>query len=239
MNTKYPEIRGKVTSKTDVLIRANDTNVDLNQPFYAVNWFDTKVEWLYHFYNFLAVKSVRKVGGIAFFKAKVKEVLVGDAKDQRELLLIVRYPSGQQFKSLMQSTYFKMVSIFRILSVSKFTFGFTHKIQLDKTSKKSDGLHYAIHHFKTQKDSTKVINQLSQYLPKEVQIKYTGAMIANLYSQEKGAAASQIPNLMDAIIIVQSKDEAAIRAVFASTTYQNTLQKLTSSSSISLLNRIF
>ena len=239
MKKSYPEIRGKVTSKIDVLIKANDTNVDLNQSFYAINWFDTKIEWMYHFYNFLASRSVVKIGGIPFFKAKIKEVLSGDAKDQRELLLIVRYPNGNQFKALMQSTYFKMVSIFRIFSVTKFTFGFTHEIVSDQVSKKADDLYYAIHHFKTKKDSTQVINELSQHFPEQIQVKYAGAMVANLYSHEKNKEAEQIPNLMDAIIIVQSKDEDAIRSVFSSTAYQYVMKEFTSSSFISLLNRIF
>ena len=90
----YPEIRGKVTSKVDVLIRANQMDVDLNQSFYAINWFDTRIEWMYHFYNFLASRSVIKVGGRPFFKAKVKEVLLDESQSKRDLLLIVRYPNG-------------------------------------------------------------------------------------------------------------------------------------------------
>ena len=136
------EIRASVTKSTDILIRGINADINLKEPFYAINWFSTKREWLYHFYNFLAARSVIKIGGKAFFKAGVGETIIDDSGNgKRELLLIVRYPGGLQFKSLMESTYFKMVSILRILSVRKFTFGFTHKIEADKTSQKSDKLY--------------------------------------------------------------------------------------------------
>ena len=93
--SSFPEIRGKVTSKIDVVIRATREEINLEEPFYAINWFSTKVEWLYHFYNFLAIRSVKKIGGIAFFKAKVTETIVDDADARRDLILIVHYPGGQ------------------------------------------------------------------------------------------------------------------------------------------------
>lgn len=235
--SNYSEIRGKVTNKIDVLIRATQEDINLDEPLYAINWFSTKVEWIYHLYNFLAVGSVRKIGGKAFFKAKVKETLLDEAKGRRDLLLIVRYPGSQNFISLMKSTYFKMVSIFRVMSVSKFTFGFTHKLEAETSSTKKDQLQYAVHHFKAAKASIDFIQVVKKLLPIDVAIKYAGYTVATLNSQEKGAEVQQIPNLMDALIIFQSKEESALRALFDSEDYkkaQNSLQ----SSHISLLDRI-
>jgi len=125
----YTEVRGKFSNNVDVFIRSVHSDANLDESFYAINWFSTKMEWLYHFYNFLAVRSVLKVGGKPFFKAKVTETLVDDNRGRRDLLLIVNYPNGKKFISLMESTYFKMVSIFRILSVKRFTFGLTIRFQ--------------------------------------------------------------------------------------------------------------
>ena len=232
-----PEIRAKVTSNVDVLIKAIRPDVNLDEPLYAINWFSTKVEWIYHLYNLLAVRSVRNIGGRAFFKAKVKETILDEAKGRRDLILIIRYPGGQNFKSLMESTYFKIVSIFRVMSVSKFTFGFTHKIEADPKTTKEDGLHHAIHHFKLKTDVNTFLNAVKTLLPEGISIKYTGNMVATLNKHEKDKSIEQIPNLMDALVIFQSSDEEALRSLFAKEEYKE-LRKELQSSHISLLERI-
>ena len=231
------EIRAKVTSKVDVIIRANQPNIDLDEPFYAINWFSTKTEWIYHLYNALAGRSVRKIGGTPFFKGKTTETILDDLESRRDLILIVQYPGGQNFKQLMESTYFKMVSIFRVLSVSKFTFGFTHKLKVDNDSKTEDGLHYAIHHFKSKKERVEALDQLMKLLPNSITIKYAGHVIATLNSQEKNKPIHQIPNLMDGLYIFQSTDKKSLPSLFASDDYKDFL-KTFESSHISLLNRI-
>jgi len=236
MNT-FPEIRGKVTSNIDVLIRATRPEINLNEPFYAVNWFSTKVEWLYHFYNFLAIRSVKKIGGKAFFKAKVTETIVDDSNGRRDLILIVHYPGGQEFKSLMEATYFKIVSIFRVFSVEKFTFGFTHKLVADPTSTKEDGLYYAIHHYKTTNDMEQTLQTIQAILPKDISIKYAGQVIATLNSQAKNKPLEQIPNLMDGLFIFQSSKEDSLQSLFSANAYKDVLETF-QSSHISLLNRI-
>lgn len=233
-----PEIKAKITSKIDVLIRATEPNVNLEEPFYAINWFSTKREWMYHFYNFLAVGSVRKIGGKAFFKGKATETILDDTKKgRRDLILIIRYPSGLNFKSLMESTYFKMVSIFRVMSVSRFTFAFTHKIEADADSKLKDGLHYAIHYFKSAENAKEGLKTIQGFLPNDISIKYAGHTIATLNSQEKDKPIEPIPNLMDGLYIFQSSDETSLRTLFASDAYQDFLARF-QSSHISLLNRI-
>ncbi len=236
--SNLPEIRGKVISNTHVLIRANAEGVNLNEPFFAINWFSTKVEWMYHFYNFLASRSVVKVGGKPFFKAKVTETLVDTSNSRRDLILIVRYPNGEQFKSLMQSTYFIMVSVFRIFAVSNFTFGFTHKMEADDKSQKSDSLHYALHHFKAEKNTGEILQKIKQITPASISTKYTGQMVANLYSQEKDNEPEQIPNLMDAIVVFQSPSEQELRSLLTSAAYQEILE-MTPTNHVSFLNRIF
>jgi hypothetical protein len=231
------EIRAKVTNKVDVIIRANQPNIDLDEPFYAINWFSTKTEWIYHLYNALAGRSVRKIGGTAFFKGKVTETILDDLKTRRDLILIVRYPGGQNFKQLMESTYFKMVSIFRVLSVKKFSFGFTHKLEVDNDSKKENEFYYAIHHFKSKETAVEAMDKIKEFLPNNITIKYAGYVIATLNSQEKNKPIQQIPNLMDGLFIFQSNDKKSLGSLFASDDYKTFLETF-ESSHISLLNRI-
>ena len=41
---EFPEISAKVTNKLEVLVRANQPGINLEEPLYAVNWFSTKRE---------------------------------------------------------------------------------------------------------------------------------------------------------------------------------------------------
>ncbi len=235
--SEFSEIRGRVTSKIDVLIRANQPDINLDEPLYAINWFSTKTAWIYHFYNFLASRSVRKIGGRAFFKGEVTETILDESDTRRDLILIIRYPDGQSFKALMESTYFKMVSIFRILSVKRFTFGFTHKLVADTQTKKEDNLSYAIHHFKVDKNDKNLLDKIQNDLSDNISIKYAGQVVATLNSQEKNQPVQQIPTLMDGVLIYQSSDDDQLRSFFDSEKYQAFLKNF-QSSHISLLKRI-
>ena len=237
--SKDSEIRANVTKSTDVLIRGISPDINLTAPFYAINWFSTKREWLYNFYNLLAGRSVIKIGGKAFFKAKVSDTIVDETGNgKRDLLLIVSYPGGLQFKSLMESTYFKLVSIFRVFSVRKFTFGFTHKIEAETTSQKSDNLHYAIHYFKVSQGSTETIQKIKELLPQHIVVKYAGNTIANLFKHEKDKEAEQVPNLMSGLVLLQAGKEEDLRNLFHSEAYKEIL-KQSGHNFIGLLNRIF
>ena len=98
-----------------------------DEPVYAINWFNTRSALVYDFYNFLAVRSVRKIGGKPFIKCKIDRSLTGDETLRRDVLLIVKYPSLKSFRSMMENTYFQIVSMLRNAAVSNFTFGFTKR----------------------------------------------------------------------------------------------------------------
>ena len=112
------------------------------------------------------------------------------------------------------------------------------KLPQKTESKKSDELSYAIHHFKSENDPKIVLQKIQALLPADIGIKYTGSVIANLYSQEGKKTPQQIPNLMDAILIFQSKTEEVLKSFFDSKTYKEILDDLPSNH-ISMLKRIF
>ena len=223
------EIQCKVTKSTTVLIRANNASVDLNEPLYAINWFSTKVEWLYHFYNFLASKSVVKIGGRAFFKAKVTKTVLDQSDAKRSLILIVRYPGGANFKALMESTYFKFVSLFRMLAVKDFTFGFTHKHTIEDNSSVKDNFAYAVHHFKSDAANEQLFSKFQNMLTEGVRIKYAGGMVAQLMTQSDGGTPKAIRNLMDGIVIYEAEKETELEQMIETSTYRSFAQELNSS----------
>ena len=224
-------LKGEVTKNISVLLKSTREEKALNKPLYAINWFSTKVAWMYHFYNFLALPRVKSIGGKVFFKGKIYQSLHGEESDSRNLLLIVRYPSGKKFITLMKDFLFKAVSIFRILSVKDFSFGFTKKLfpfdnktTLDKTQK------YAIHHFKTKNFEEVDIIELQKILDDiDVELHYAGLINAKLYSQEKDKAQEQIPCLMDGILLFRSETLYCINRLFDSKAYQQFMAQFDSS----------
>ena len=235
--TKTNEIIADVTKQIKAIIRANDKDIDLNAPFYAINWFSTKIEWMYHFYNFLATRSVLKIGAKPFFKGHITSTYLDEKNTERQLILIVKYPGGQQFKQLMEDTWFKIVSIFRILSVKQFTFAFTKKISSENTSELSQNFSYAVHHFKTNEEIEVIFSKLTASKDNSISIKYAGGAIAQLYSQQIPKTAEAIPILMDGIVIFEATSEIALKEMFDSLDYQQFISSL-DSSYIGFLKRI-
>ncbi len=223
------DITCSISTSSKVLIKANAANVDLNEPLYAINWFSTKVEWLYHLYNFMAAKSLAKVGGRAFFKAKITKTVLDEKNVARDLILIVRYPGGQSFKALLQTTYFKIVSILRIMAVKDFSFGFTQQRILNDASSVNDGLCYAVHHFKSSKTGDSLFSKFNDLLGDKVRVKYAGAMVAQLFSQQNSDPPKQVPNLMDGLVLFESDTELEISRMLDSPAYKSLIQELESS----------
>ena len=150
-------ISANITSSTDVIIRSEFEEHSLDKQLIAVNWFDTRIEWLYHLYNYLASRSVLKVGGRPLFKAKtVNDIRSNNGK--RSIMLIVQYPDGTAFKQLLESTYFKIVSLLRMRAVKSFTFSFTHAVV--KPDFKRKFAHYIIHHFDKSQDISDVVRHV-------------------------------------------------------------------------------
>ena len=69
-------VERKITGKMRVRI-SGDEEV-LRNPLFAINWFDTRVALVYHFYNLIAAPRVFKVGGKALFKGQYQETIYGN-----------------------------------------------------------------------------------------------------------------------------------------------------------------
>ena len=220
------EIKCEVTKSINVFIKAKNTNANLNEPLYAVNWFSTKVTWIYHLYNVLAKKSLTKVGGEGFFKGEITKTILDENNGKRDLILIVRYPSAHSFKGLMENSYFKIVSLLRMAAVKDFSFGFTSK-QLGNESSLNDNLSYVVHHFKTTNET--IYSSFNEVLTDDVSIKYTGEMVAELYSKPVDKEIKEVPNIMDGIVIYESKSETPILNMIEGKQYQEIIKGLDSS----------
>ena len=115
-----PLFSKQLTKKISVSLEGE--NVQAGSPLFAINWFDTRVAALYHFYNTMAASRVFRIGGKVFIKAKVGEQLAGDSSMKRQFLLIVNYPSPEGFLNLVGDPVFQVISLMRTAAVKRFSF---------------------------------------------------------------------------------------------------------------------
>jgi uncharacterized protein (DUF1330 family) len=235
-------IKQEVIFGNHALIKQVKQDVNLDQPVYAVNWFDTRMKWMYDFYNLLAAQSVYKIGGKVFFKGQVVKKLAGSEKDSRNMLLIVNYPSVIRFMDLVKDKFFVLVSVLRELAVKDFSFGFTQRLDSqeplpEKKSNFDKSKVYAMHHFRTEKS-------LSEFLPRfnkiasenAVKIHYAGQLSSRLFSENQQGKETPVPCLMDGLLLYEAEHNDFMHAMIAGEEYQIEIAKL-DSSYIALIKR--
>ena len=115
-------------SKSKVSINS-ENDEDLDQNLWAINWFNLKLPRTYKFYNLIAFPHVKKIGGAPLFKGYVVDIVKGKPEHDREVLLIVKYPSAPAFLKMLSNKLFLLKSILRVRSVRNFVFGFVRAVQ--------------------------------------------------------------------------------------------------------------
>ncbi|MEM7106131.1 MAG: hypothetical protein AAF502_23565 [Bacteroidota bacterium] len=231
------QVKAKISSKRYIYIKSRDEKFSLDNNFYAINWFNTKFGWMYNLYGLLVGRLLLKSGGRLRFKGSITKVLKGDDQRKRDTLLIVKYPSGNVFKSIVEKKYFQIASLLRINSVDKFTFGFAAKnaITPDRPTRDTQR-HYGIHHFKGN-DSTLGLLQ-DPKLRDPVQIIFAGMIKANLFAGDEKEARFQVPCVMDGLIVYAAENEMTLNHFLESEVYQSVIET-TESSFIGILKREF
>ncbi len=202
------DLSTQVTRSLQAVIAPLSASVSLDAPLVAINWFDTRSLTLYNIYNVLASRSVTSVGGEVVIKGKVTEVLAGNPEDQRDVLLIVRYPSGPQFMKMMQSTYFKLVSLLRSAAVSRFTFGFTQPTaRATPMADPSKDMTYLIHHYRGADYGADLARLAAE---NDVDVVYAGQAAAQLATRKADGPFLPVPSLWDGVLVLQTKSKAQL-----------------------------
>ena len=124
-------MRREITSTTTAILQPIGSAGRTSGPLYAINWFNTRWAWLYTLYNVLAARLLLKSGGRPVLKANHRKTIDGPASAERQVLLIVQYPSGDSFLDLLQNRMFQVVSLLRMLAVKDFSFVFHRRYDDD------------------------------------------------------------------------------------------------------------
>jgi hypothetical protein len=172
------------------------------EPIVAVNWFNLKSKLLYSIYNLLALPLARSVGARPLFKGYRLCDLAGSKEMSREVLLLVQYPSPQQFLHLLSKKSFLLISLLRIKSVRDFNFGFIRSLKHKFTAK--DHHKYLVCHFQgpqSTMDLTQIQELCSQH---NCQLFYFGKKIASLSINRKGRK-TKVPFDMQELFMVSSE----------------------------------
>lgn len=218
-----PQIDLDVNKSTSISIIATREDVDFNTAVWAVNWFDTKRKWLYNLYTAMASRFVIKVGGSLCFKGQFQETLAGNEKDGRKILLIVKYPSAHHFLDLVAMKSFQLVSIFRILAVKRFIFGFTHPLIIEGLVKNRQpkGAPCLVHHFRNVTTVNDKIESITHAASEQnIHLSYTGLKAATLKRSHSTEDGYSIPFIMDGILVFEGKNKAQLLAFYNSEVYQ-------------------
>lgn len=216
------ELTVQVMNGITAVIKPVSQDVSLDEPIVAINWFNTRSLTLYNIYNLLASRSVFKVGGQVVIKGKVLQVLAGDPKDQRDLILIVRYPSGPRFLSMVQSSHFKVVSLLRTAAVARFTFGFTQPTaHTPPAPDPAKDKAYLIHHYRGPNIGDALVQLASEL---DVGVVYAGQTVAHLATRKPNTADATLPSLLDGIAIFQAESTARLKDFTTSDGFQNVTQ---------------
>jgi uncharacterized protein (DUF1330 family) len=230
MNAEFAE--AKITKSTSVFIRSSDPDYSLAKPVYAINWFNTRFLWLYNFYNMLGSVSVKKVGGTPIFKGRVKTVLHGEADHRRDVVLLVNYPAIENFRQMLESRYFQLVSVLRMLAVKEFTFGFSKPtIKVSGFTATNENKVYAMHHYQGDIDIAESVVKIIEN--SSVGIFYSGRITSLLFAGDE-----QVPCLMTGMILLEADNEDQIEAIMADKAYMGIVEE-TKSSFIATLSRVF
>ena len=198
---------------------------NLVDPVWAINWLNVKSKWFYDLYNYMAISHVISVLGYPFFKGRLIRRIEGFDMDERELLLIVYYPSPGAFLKMVKSKIFQLKSTIRILAVKDFTFGFMCRQDNDDTLHRKDShyekkLLYMVHHFKTHNtevDAIKIKEQAASY---DIFTHFVGTKSHIVGQRRKNKRLKTPPFIMDGLIVLGAFEESQFQEFLNSPFYQ-------------------
>lgn len=232
-------LEASIVKSTTVRIERLDNSAPWEHPVHALNWFDTRLLVLYNLYNLLAARSVINVGGTPLIKGKLVERVVGDDENQRQVLLLVKYPTPKHFKTMLENTYFKLVSILRGLAVTRFTFCLSHEQELpgadSAAPEVSTDTIFAVHHFRG--DATDLQRILAALEHSSVPVTFSSLKTHQLAIYKSGEVDQIVPSIMDGIVLFNCEDKSTLHKLVNSDAYQHAISQ-TQSGFIGLYKRL-
>ncbi len=205
-----PTIERQVTKSTTFFVQGSKQALD--NPLFAINWFDTRANWLYQLYNYLSAGRLYKIGGKVFFKGKITKMISGDASLARRHLLIVNYPSAEHFLDLAADRLFQFFSVLRIIAVKNFSFVMHQRIEgrqlmSDQHQQWASHNAYALLHFKTNEPLADVVSTLREIASGDsVHVHFSSHQAATLAVQSGSDPIQHVPFVTENVVIIEASN---------------------------------
>jgi uncharacterized protein (DUF1330 family) len=232
-----------INKKTSISITAKHDQIDLESPLWAINWFDLKRPKLYTLYNVLVFPHLKKVGGRAHFKGYIEEKLEGSEEFDRQMLLIVKYPTASAFLKMVTNKLFLLKSVLRLKSVSRFIFGFTQRIgehpaPPEKPARYVGKNYYLAHLFQGAAISKDEITLLTPLFSQYNLVNYfSGLQAATISRIDKGRKEQVQPFFVDGLLVLEASDKASFDMLLKDPIYEAFKKKCTESN-VYLVKRV-
>jgi uncharacterized protein (DUF1330 family) len=216
----------RITRTTRVVLEGVTPEARLDSPLFAINWFNTRSRRLYDLYNLAAASRVRGVGASVLFKGSLVETLAGSAEEGRQVLLIVRYPSGERFLDLLAGKLFQALSLLRILAVREFSFALNERVD-GATPPEPDRLRFepgrawAIHHFASEADVGQDLAKLEALADSSaVSLRFASRKLAEVAIHPDGEARRALPSLTENVVLFEADTPDRLREALLSAPFQ-------------------
>ena len=226
-----------VTRKIRIRIRGEEAVIQ--NPLFAINWFDTRAAFVYHLYNMIAGPRAFKVGAKALFKGKYQRTLYGNPSLQRNYLLIVNYPSANHFLDLASDKVFQIFSVLRIAAVKRFSFVLQqrhHGEQLlkDRVPKGSKQGHYAVVQISASPQNSASANSIEATSPvdlasaigslaeqNDVDLFYAGSAAGRVSTVAQDDQESALLAITEHTLVFSATSEKALSDLLGSSEFQS------------------
>ena len=221
-------VERNVTRKMRIRIRGEEAA--LQNPLFAINWFDTRAAPIYHLYNLLAGPRAFKAGAKALFKGKVQDTIYGNPDLKRNYLLIVNYPSANHFLDLVSDKIFQIFSVLRIAAVKHFSFVMHQRHQgnqllKDRVPKENKQGAYAVVQLSESpeasggEDLTSAIESLAKQ--NNVELFFGGSAAGRVSTVTLDDEETVLPAITDQTFVFKATSDTAIRDLLLSSEFQN------------------
>ena len=208
----------QITRTTKLVLQATSDANQLNRPLFAINWFNTRALWLYNLYNWIAAGRLFKNGGKVLFKGQLIETLIGSPDQQRELLLVVNYPSGEHFLNLIADRFFQVTSLLRLAAVRNFSFVLNRRVDgpalLEKRSQDFVANRaWAVHLYKSDRDIHQEVEFLRTCTAKNgITLHFASLPAATVHSADNHGNQKPQDHVTDRVVILEAEDQRQMRA---------------------------
>lgn len=209
MEATESAISKQINSKMKIWIKSTGENDRLDGKLWAMNSLNLKSSLAYHLYLLLASPLAKKVGSRLVFKGKFNQLIEGDPRKTRSVLLIVRYENAHRFLDLVGNKLFQVFSLIRINAVKDFNFGFVQNLLESKNGRQYTRPDrekcFLSYHFSMSDAGQKELSAfIEAFSENDIEMVFAGIKAAEIGRETGGGQTQMMGLLFDGLCLFQA-----------------------------------